>query len=195
MNADFSNLLQLMIRSFTEPREVAQQLTSTRYDRSTLWSIMAVVVAVSAIIVMLNGVVSPPAPELAPLMQVPFVSALIIGTSQVVLVFMLYYTGRMMGGTGHFPETIMLVAWHQGMTIFVQAILLVLSIVSPGISGLLSLVAAFYLFFVLLQFIDVLHDFQSLAKSFATFAIGIIGIGLGLMLMLSLIGVSTVTVS
>ena len=195
MNVDFATVYNMMLRSFSEPREVAEELTSRRLDRGTLWSIMALVVVVSALVVTVSSLVSPPTPELAPLMGTPFLAALVIGASQVVLVFVLYFTGRMMGGTGHFPETIMLIAWHQGMTVFLQIITLAISIVSPLFGGLISLFGAFYLFYVLLQFIDVLHGFKSLAKAFGTFAFGVVGIGLGLAVMLSLIGVSAATVS
>ncbi len=193
MNADISALFSLIVRSFTHPREVAEQLTSRRYDRVTLWSMMALVIVLTAIIFSASAAISPPPAEMSSFMFTPLVSAILVGSFLVMLVFMLYFTGRMMGGTGHFPETIVIVVWNQAITIAYQVVQIVLFIFSPLLGSIATLVGFVFLFYIMLQFIDVLHGFQSLLKAFGAFVFAVVGIAFGLAVILSFIGASAAT--
>ncbi len=192
MSEDVSRLFTLIFQSFTDPASAAETVYSRRFDRNALWSGLLLVTVISVLLIALSNAIIgvPPEMEDAIVQITPFAFALILGASLVILVFALYFVGQMLGGKGHFPETVVCVIWLQVLSMALQVVQLIAMLLMPPVVGIVSLVGLGLLLFALVHFINVLHHFDSLLKSFGTFALSLIGIAFGLSIILAAVGVS-----
>ena len=190
MNAEFASLWQLFLRTFQNPKEVAEELVSMRIDRGALWLMMAIVVLLSVFVFALGSAIAPPPPNAPTVNLSPFAATVLIGSLSVMFVFVLYYVGRAMGGQGTFGSTILILVWHHIVTLGVQIVQLTLLFVAPFLAVFAALLGFFMLLYILLQFINVLHRFDSFGKAVGTLLVSIAGVLFGLTIILSMIGIT-----
>lgn len=192
MSSDVSFVFQLIVQSFTQPRQVAEYLIRRQLSRANLWLIFGLVTVLSALVLSAVAAVTPTPPDVQSLTLSPWVAAIFVGAVMLILVFSLFYVGRWIGGTGSLDDTILMISWHQGITVAFQVAQLVLVLLSPSLGAFANLIGIIFLFYVLLQFIDVLHGFASLAKSFGAFALAMVAMMFGLAILMSVLGISAV---
>lgn len=194
-------LLQLIVETFVHPREIAQSIISERFDRVTLWTGAFLVVLLVGILQFITWQVTPrppTTPETEAMMQTfeslfatPFLITFIMGSIFLMSVFAVYLGGRMIGGTGDFPETLVVMSWLQFVNAATGSIVVVLLLISPqlgGVASLFSIMIKIGMIYATLHFIDVLHGYNSLWAAFGTLVISTIGLLVGLALILVLIG-------
>ena len=104
MNNNFQSLLRLFGQSITDPAGAARILTARRYDRQTLWTLLALVSVLSVLLLAVSNLLVPVVVPEEMIVITPMTYGVIIAASLVMLVFALYWVGRMFGGTGHFPR-------------------------------------------------------------------------------------------
>lgn len=186
-----SAIAQLLLQTFVHPRELAMGMVAERYERHILWTGAFLVIVLSGI-VQYGLVYVTPENELTKLLfTTPLVTTVMVGCGIIVLVFAIYFGGQMMGGTGHFPETLLLMVWLQFAQVVVGAIQIVIIAISPalvGVAALVGLMGGAGIFYATLQFIDVLHGFKSLWAAFGTLVISFLGLAVGLVIILAVIG-------
>jgi hypothetical protein len=180
----------LIWRALTDPAAVAAKIVKVRYDRATLWSAVALVTVLTALAMALTQFLAPTTPPPGVVMPSPLSLTAMLGFFLVAMILAVYFTGRVLGGTGKFSETLLLMTWFQFMTLVITPVQLVLSILFPFLSGFLSVMGVALWLFWLMHIINVLHGFNNLFKAFATFAIGVLGLAFGLAMVLALFGVN-----
>lgn len=192
MPDDFQRLFQLIIQSFTDPATAAESMFGRRYDGRTLWSALLLVTVLSVLLIALsNALMGVPSELEGAIVQVtPFAFSFILGASLGILVFAIHFMGRAMGGTAEFNNSILCVIWLQVLSMALQVVQIVSILILPPAAGLVSLVGLGLILYALTHFINVLHGFDSLLKSFGTFVLSLIGIAFGLSIILALVGVS-----
>lgn len=196
-----NGILHLVVETFVNPRQVAAGFTAERFDRATLWTgaFLAIVMVGIVQYAMQHVTPSPdPTPETEAMIQLinsmfatPFLTTLIMGSTLIVSVFAIYLGGRMIGGTGYFPETLVIMSWLQFVNALTGCIVVIMLALSPqlaGVATLLNFIISFGIFYATLHFIDVLHGFNSLWAAFGTMVISFIGLAVGLALILVIIG-------
>ncbi len=176
-------------RSLIDPKGTAQMLNALRLNRGILWSMMAVVICLS-VLMMVATVALFPAPASQLMNLSPFGLAVLLGSILIAMVFAFYFTGQMLGGTGRFPGALLLLTWWQAVGMTIQVLQLLVVIILPGLAGFVSLAGFAYLTVVLVLAIDVLHDFKSIGKAIATVIIAFLGTAFGLAFILSLVGLT-----
>lgn len=193
MPDDIQGLLRLIGQSFSDPSTAAHTLYARRYDRGTLWSLMVLVTALSVVMLGISNTITGVPEELkdVALQITPFAYALILGSTLVLLVFGVYFIGQIFGGKGHFPETLMCIIWLQVLSLALQVVQLVAILIAPPLVGVVSLIGLGLVLYSLGHFINVLHGFDSLLKSFGTFALAIFGMAFGFAMILAMVGVAT----
>ena len=189
---DLSGLLRLVILSVTAPRMAARYLVATELSRAVLWQVLLLVTLLSVLLV---AITQGPMPDLppdsaAPISITPFAYTVILGASLVMLVFGLYFTGQSLGGTGSFPATLAIVIWMEVLGMAIRVMLAVVTLIAPMITGIAAIIAFGVLLWVLVNFLSVLHDFQSIGKAVLTLVLAVVGISIGITLILTIIGVS-----
>ncbi len=177
--------LRLIVLTVTQPAQTAQRIMLRRYDRGTLWMGVILVSVLSTMLVHILSVVSPVA---LPLGFTPMLYGLVMGCILIVLSMALYLTGTMLGGKSTFPHSFALVIWLEMTALCFRVVQAVVTLISPQVAALLSLAGVVALFWILLNFINVTHQFKSLGRAFATIVIAVFGIGFGFGFFLSIIG-------
>ncbi|SHE56842.1 hypothetical protein SAMN05444339_101754 [Loktanella atrilutea] len=174
--------------SFRDPAGTARALTRTALPGGVLWQ-MAALVTVASVLVLQLGLFLSPA-EAAMVGASPFMLCVILGSSLLMMIAAIYWTGRMIGGQGAFAAAILLVVWWQAMALVIQIVQTLALLLFPPLAGIVTLAGLAWLVFALLHLVNVLHGFDSLLKSLGTVVIGVLGISFGLALLLALIGVT-----
>lgn len=182
-------LIQLALRTVTEPREVAAELIAMRIQRPVLWLALALAVILNAIAFQISLVLSPPPDSMPLIFSSPFVFAVLIGAGLVMSVFATTFAGRFLGGTAALEDVMTLLVWLQYLRFAVQVITFFLMGIIPGIAGILVLGATLYGMWLLLQFVDVAHGFNSLLTSFGALMLSGLAIMIGLAIILSMLGI------
>ncbi len=189
MPDDVQGFLRLVGQSFADPANAARTVYAHRYERGVLWSLVILVTALSVVFLVASYAVTGVPEELREVAAniTPFAIAMILGSTLVMMVFAIYFIGRTLGGTGHFPETLMCVVWLQVLSLALQIVQILALLVLPPLAGIVSLIGFGLLLYALGHFINELHGFNSLFKSFGTFALAIMGMGFGLAMIISLV--------
>jgi hypothetical protein len=184
-------MLRLLALTLRAPGQAAELLLSLNLSRAVLWQALALVTVVSVLLVALSP---GPMPEAGPvagpegLTLSPLAYAAILGASLVMLVFALHFTGGAMGGVGSFPGALILVTWLEVVAAAIRVVQTLALTLSPVLGGLVSLVGLGLLFWTLVNFVNVLHGFQSLGRAVLTLLLAVVGISLGVAFILTLIG-------
>lgn len=157
------------------------------YDRGTLWMGVTLVSILSVLLIQILQVITP---FTMPMGFTPLLYGLVMGCILIILTMGLYLTGQMLGGQGTFTHSFALVIWLEATALTFRVVQAVVGFISPGISGLLSFAGLIALLWILLNFVNEVHKFNSFGRAFATIVIAIFSIGFGFGLFLSVIGVS-----
>ena len=185
----FNLFLTLAMRTVQQPREAAAELLQLNISRSVLWSALALAVVLNTLAYQLSLYTSPQQVELPLIFSSPFIFAVLIGAGLVLSIYSITFAGRFIGGKAILDQVMVLLIWLQFLRFSVQIVAFLLTAFVPGLAGLLVLFATLYGMWILLQFIDVVHEFNSLASSFGALLLSGLGIMLGLAVLLSLLGV------
>ncbi|WP_299596720.1 Yip1 family protein [uncultured Tateyamaria sp.] len=188
----------LAVDTLRNPKEVAQRIIGWHLDRQTLYFALFAVAAVNAIlasapVVLAPGSIDPAARAAIPLLALlerPFALFAMIAGGLLVMVHGLVWAGRALGGHGELTDMLALLTWLQALRAAAQALVLVLSLIVPGIAGLVALVVAIVAFWLLLHFVSAALRFDSLFRAFGLLIIVLAGLFVGMMMLVTLTGVT-----
>jgi len=192
MQADFRALVGLAMQSLVMPADVARRILTFDLSRAVLWqALLLVTIAGVLVSAMTQGPILDLPVGTATVAVAPFRYVLILGGSLVMLVFALYFTGQMLGGTGGFAATLAIVIWLEAIAVLIRLGQGVVLLALPQIGGAVALAGLLILLWCLVNFVAVLHGFDSLGRAALTLLLAVIGITLGLTLILTIIRVTT----
>lgn len=189
--ATLGTLLRLARDTVSNPREGAVTVLSFAPGPRALWLMLALVVVVSLILgeilfLLTGGAAGATLPGAAGR------GALALGLVQaallVIIMHAIHRIGRLFGGTGRFEEAMLLVIWLQFIFICVQIVQLAALVLLPPVAGLVTLLAIGLFFWLLVNFIAVLHGFTSLGMVFVMTLFSGVALLFALSLVLTLLG-------
>lgn len=184
-----NQLLPMVLETLRSPKASAERVLALDIDRGTLWTALLLVAVVSVLGSQLTLLFVPD--EMintnGPLPNSAILLALVIWGLLVVTVFSTYYIGRAFDGTGTMDQALLATVWLQFVMLVVQVGQLLLFVISPILAVLLGYLVAIYVFYVFLNFIQVMHNFRSLGMVFAGALVSAIGILFGLSLLIGLV--------
>ena len=173
--------------SFRDPQAAAHRLMAQDWPIQARWMALLAAVSVSAVLASLAAMLfSTPAANEADVVMLgrqPMVLAVMQMGAIVLAAGLMSGVGRMFGGGGRFEDALLLTVWIEVLLLLVQAAQLVLSLVLPGVAGLLGLASIVLFLWLTVQFTKALHGFSSSAKV----ALGLIGTAFVAGFLLSLI--------
>ncbi len=192
MTMTLENLLAMVWRSITNPREGAEEVLSLGVPRDALWTLLFLVVVLSAFLgqVATFLLVGVEGAEAAGLLGLPIATGAIQLGALIGTIFAIQLIGRAFGGTGSLDETVLLVAWLQFVMLCVQVVQTILIVVAPAFSSFLVIVALGLFMWMLTNFIAVIHGFRSLAQVFVMILLSLFMIAFVLSILLAIIGVT-----
>ena len=182
----------LLWQSLTQPADAARTVLARSFPREALWSAVALVSILSVLssyaMAGLTGPADPAAGNGMSLVSLsPFALALALFALLTMLVFVLHFTGRALGGTGGFDATLLTVAWTQGAFVILDVAQLLFMLLLPGLIAFASLAALLVMLRTLVHFVAVLHDFDTLGPAIGTVVLAAVGLILGFALIFGVI--------
>lgn len=187
MTGTLTTFLQAIWATLVDPAQMAREIMQRRYTRGTLWMGLVLVSILSIILVRVLYFISPVA---MPLGFTPNLYGLVIACVLVILTFGVYLTGQMLGGTGTFPHSFAAVIWLEAVALVLRAVQALVYLFSPVLSSYVSILGMVALVWILVNFVNEVHQFKSLGRAALTLVMAVVGIGFGFGLFMSLIGVS-----
>lgn len=188
MTIDLPSFLRLVWQTIVAPAETAERILALRLPRAVLWEALVLVTVLSVLLASLVQGATPTLPTAEGTAVSPLAYGLILGGSLVMMVFALHFTGQALGGSGEFTGAIALVVWLEAVAMVVRFIQGLLLWLSPPFASIFSIVALAVLLWCLINFIDVLHRFDSRGKAVMVLFLAVIGLAVGLFMILALIG-------
>ena len=196
MSGTFGNLMTLAVETVRDPREGAKAILALDWPREALLLALGVVIAFTGVLGVLDTLLLPSPPELPegagfvtmpPLLLAVFAYLVTVGYAWAVGWF-----GRKIGGTGSTDQALALFVFLQFVFTLAQVAIFAVTILLPPLAALLLIVAFIWAIWMTIAFIDVLHGFGSLLKSFllsvavstalaiaGMFVLGLAGVGAG----------------
>lgn len=183
-----NDLPGLAMDTLRNPRAMAARLIALDLGLPTLWTALALGAVLNAMIFSVNLMLFPTTFPVPGLFSNPVLYAVAMAGGTVITMHLLTWVGGMMGGQGRLADVTVVLVWLQYLRLVAQAILLLLTILMPALALMATLVVAFYSLWLMLNFLDVAHRFESLGKTALVLVFTIVGITIGLSFLIALIG-------
>ena len=148
------------------PQEAAQAVLALNLPRNVLWLGLALVITLSTLLAS-AVLLMVPMPEASAGVPMPVVMGIVQAVFLVLVSLGIAVIGARFGGKGDFDGALALMVWLQAVFLVVQAFQI--AAIAIGLSVLADIVslASIPLFFWLMaQFVTVLHGFSSVWKTF-----------------------------
>ena len=191
MRIDWQALVKMTL---FDPKEAAGQVMALRRGLSneTLWTAVVLAAVLNALLVSLGFQIVPPTPEqialTPPIFFKPGMLA-VLGTGVFVLIiFVLFWSGRALGGQGDLHDMLATFAWLQLVQAGVQIVIMVLTLIAMPLASLVNFVAFFWGLWILVAFVDRVHGFDNPLKAFSVLALAFGLMMAGLVLVVLMIG-------
>ena len=170
-------------KTLRAPREGAISVMEWGIPATAVWPFFALSVVVSTLAAELNSALNPPSPGQASVYIPPLAMALMVFVGNVVMARSVSGIGKGFGGNGTFLSAVLLLAWQQLIWTGLLVPITLIGIVSSGISGLLFMFAAVWMMWILLNFVRVLHEFDSWGSSLVVFILSLIASGMVMLIL------------
>lgn len=158
------------VRALREPRAAGADIIALGVPREALAPGLFAVVAISVILNTVSEALAP-----SPFVIItPFQMAILLTLMMVSFSFAIAKIGQLMGGLGRFHDALLLMIFLQVMFLPAVALQLVLSVVTPALASLVTLVVMIFLTWVHLNFIAALHGFTSLGRAFGVLVLSVV---------------------
>ncbi|MBK1634570.1 YIP1 family protein [Rhodovulum adriaticum] len=192
MSASLTPFLQLASQTVRDPREGARRVLSLRVPEGLLWQALVLVVVVSVLLTSLGELLVPaPVDPLVPVFAAnPMFTAVVQGGLLVVTVYAIHFIGRAMGGKGDFAGALALTVWLQFIMTLLQVAQTVFLLVLPPVAGLIGVLGIGLFFWLLSNFVTVLHGFTSAVGTFFGILVSMVAIVFAVSILMSLLGIT-----
>ncbi len=168
--SNFSFLSGLIKQSLSDPKTAAARVLNLNLSVEVLRILFALVVILSVCLSQIRLILLPLPDDMA-----VNISILTLGGIQVAMIAIwilaTHYIGRLFGGVGTLRGAVVITLWMQVIGLIGEVALFLGGLVLPGLFPILFLGIVGYLCYISLNFIAVLHRFQSLILVF----LGVIG--------------------
>ncbi len=179
------NVLSLARKSILYPVQGAADVLQRDYPIRTVVEMAILVVVLSAIAAQAFSALVP-LPEgengiiFAVSLHFPFYLALFQGAVLIALTGATFLVGRLVGGTGGFKDTLILMVWLHFVMLLVQIIQMVGTFALPMFGGILAAVSLALFFWLFINFVTALHGFRSKFKVLVGTVVAMFLLGIGL---------------
>ncbi|MFQ5438177.1 MAG: Yip1 family protein [Paracoccaceae bacterium] len=185
-------LLALLRLTLADPARAARALLSKTPPAGGAIEFAALVVLLGTIFSVVTAPLfgDPVIGLVAGLIRNPVMFAIVDLMTLLMTAIVIHVVGNMFGGRGRFEQAVFLVAWLQVPMLVFQAGLAVLVLVSPVLADMGTILANFYVVWLLANFIAVLHGFASVWKVIAGILLTGFALAFALGLLLAFLGIA-----
>ena len=167
---------QLIWISITNPAEGAEQVMQLKPGREALWTGLLLMSALNTALLVLSNILIPGPWPLPGILSNPLVYMGVVAGFIATTAWLVWWTGRFLGGQGSFEDVLHAFVWLQVLRVAVQ-------VVATVLSGIFGVAAGVYGIYVGLHFVNVAHRFYALGRA----ALALIAAGLALVVGMSVL--------
>lgn len=186
------NLKALAVETITAPRQAAARLLELRLSMNNLWLLVALAAVVNTILYSLSIMLFESQYGLTTGMNQPALYLMLLVAVIVIGSLVIRWIGQILNGKASLPEILTLMVWLQFMRALVQAGLLAVMLIVPGLSNIIAMAVGLFGLWIMVNFLDVAQGWSSLGKSFLVLVLTGLGFVFGLSFFLLLIGATSV---
>lgn len=191
MNITMQSATRALWGAIIDPATAARLTLDWRLGLGNMWMALALVAVLNVLMLALLQAASPmPVMAQGGMMLTPFSYAMIITIFLFLLVYTIYHVGRMMGGQGTVEDSVTVIVMFQSISVALEAVQVLLVLISPQIASVFGLVSLAVLTRCMVNFVNVMHRFDSLGKSLATMIFAVIGTALIAGIVLTVLGIA-----
>lgn len=191
MNITMQSATRALWGAIIDPATAARQALDWRLGLGNMWMALALVAVLNVLMLALLQAASPmPVMSQGGMMLTPFSYAMIITIFLFLLVYTIYHVGRMMGGQGTVEDSLTVIVLFQSISVALEAVQVLLVLISPQIASIFGLVSLAVLIRCMVNFVNVMHRFDSLGKALATMIFAVIGTALIAGIVLTVLGIA-----
>ena len=148
------------------PQEAAQAVLALNLPRNVLWLGLALVITLSTLLASAVSLMVP-MPEAGAGVPMPIVMGIVQAVFLVLVSLGIAVIGARFGGQGDFDGALALMVWLQAVFLVVQAFQIVaIAIGLSVLADIVSLASIPLFFWLMAQFVTVVHGFSSVWKTF-----------------------------
>ncbi|APZ51333.1 YIP1 family protein [Salipiger abyssi] len=184
-----AGFLRLAWQTLVAPRDVAKLLLSLRLGHEALLTALALVVVLNALVVGLIQASGLPGAALPFLISPGVIAALLAAMLTASILFMTWL-GRILGGQGRAEDIALLLIWLQALRALGQVAVALAAAVSGALASLLVIAALIAGIWIMINFLDVAHGFESLGKALMLLVLGSVALVFALSFVFTLLGVT-----
>lgn len=192
MNLTLQSASRALWGAMADPAGAARLVLGWNISLGNRWAALVLVAICNVLMLALLQAVSPVPVVLQDqgLVLTPFSYAAIIITFLFLLVYTIYHIGRMFGGQGTVEDSLTIIILFQTISVALEVVQVALVIISPQIAGLFGFVTLAILIRCMLQFVNVMHRFESIGKAAFALFLAVIATALIAGIVLSVLGVA-----
>lgn len=184
-------LVELVTETLRSPQTAARRLIALDPSMEARWTGLFLVAVLALLetrlaLLIMPGVGAGPA---FPWVGDPWIGIPVQIVSLLIIAAAMAWVGRGFGGTGNFPDALLLVAWLEFLLTLAQAIQIVALLVVPPLGALIAIAALVLFLWLLVQFTAALHGFTDLLKVFIGMVVSFIVIVTLLAILLTMLGI------
>lgn len=186
MELNVATVSALVRLSLTRPREAAASILRMNVPDDARWLGFVIVVVLSVLVGQISVLLMGEGGfEGGMLFMAMFQTSILLG-----MVVAVQGIGRVFGGTGTFPDTLLLIAWLQFVMLVFQLFQIVVLVVIPPFFGLITIAALIFFMWLLTNFIMALHGFTSPLKVLVSIVFSFFGMAVVLAIVLGIFGLA-----
>jgi Yip1 domain len=172
--------LTLARLTLQDPRQATRALLAEGVPMRARTGGLLLVAVVSALLASLQVGTSPQAldPLTAFMLASPFRAAVVQWLFLALSVVLIHRVGRAFGGRGTLPDALLIVVWLQLLTLALQVLQLIATLVAPPLAGIIGLGGFVLFLWLMTAFITELHGFASRGLVFLGMVLTALGAGL-----------------
>jgi len=185
-----AQFFDLVWRTLSAPRDMAEWLLSLRLGEAVLWPAFALVVVLDTLFFQLLVIQAPDQVLLVPALASPVLYLALSALWLSGMILLVTAIGRVFGGTAQAQEIAVLVIWLMGLDALMSGLQAALVSLSPGLVQGVAILAAFAGIWLSVVFISVAHRFTGPFVAMFVLLLSVLGAGLVLGLALGFVGAS-----
>jgi hypothetical protein len=179
---------QLVIQSVLQPTQAARRIFAFQLSRETLWTALALAIVLNTLFLHLSNMMIPGPSILPGFMTLPMAYLAIVGAGLTASVYVMFYLGRWLGGTGPFEDIMKTVIWLQVLRVTAQAVSMVLVLTIPFLAAIFALAVTIWGLYVTVMFVNEAHRFNAPLRAAGLLLMTAFAIAFTLSFLLTLMG-------
>lgn len=184
MNLSIATVSALVRLTLTRPRDAAERLIGMNVPDDARWLGFVLVVVLSVLLSHASLTLMGDAEYGGSLLNVAVMQSTILLATVVAV----QGVGRLFGGRGTFPDTLLLMAWLQFVMLVFQIVQMASLALMPPLFGLIVVLSLVAFLWMLTNFIMALHGFQSALKVVVSIIFTIFAMSFALAILLAVFG-------